>query len=203
MADGPQDSSPEHSSRRTRVVVIGSESTGKTTLAGELATHYGAPLAGEFVRRYADAKHAPLEAADVEPIARGQLAAEDDISGRADGSDSELVILDTDLNSTVVYARHYYGTCPAWIEEAARVRRGDLYLLLDIDVPWIADPQRDRGDRRPEMHALFHARLSEIGARHAVIRGSWAQRFALATTAIDDLIRQRSASATHRPRRPD
>ena len=48
------------------------------------------------------------------------------------------MLLDTDLVSTVVYSRHYYGDCPAWIEAAAVRRLADLYLLHDIDVPWTA-----------------------------------------------------------------
>jgi HTH-type transcriptional repressor of NAD biosynthesis genes len=201
MADGPG-AAAQHLSRRIRVVVIGSESTGKTTLAERLAAHYGVPLAPEFVRRYAKAKHSPLESGDVEPIARGQLVVEDETAASAARLGSGLVILDTDLNSTVVYARHYYDACPMWIDEAARVRPADLYLILDIDVPWVADPQRDRGSRRPEMHRLFQERLAEIGAHHVVISGSWDERFARATAAIDDLLRQRDAG-TLRQRRPD
>jgi len=201
MPDGPAAVAPERAPRRTRVVIIGSESTGKTTLAERLAAHYAAPLASEFVRRYANAKRAPLDASDVEPIARGQLAVEDEAVAVAGSHDCRLVIFDTDLNSTVVYARHYYGACPAWIDEAARARRADLYLLLDIDVPWIADPQRDRGSRRPEMHALFRNRLAEISARRLEISGGWDERFAQAIAAIDEL-RERSDVAAH-PRRRD
>ena len=184
-----------------RVVVIGSESTGKTVLAEQLAAHYHAPLAAEFVRRYAQAKGAALDASDVEQIARGQITLEDEATARAGRSDSRLVIFDTDLNSTVVYARHYYGDCPAWIDEAARLRRADLYLILDIDVPWVADSQRDREGRRPEMHQLFQRRLEEIAARYVEVSGSWANRFACATSAIDALLGGRDRDPLHR--RPD
>jgi NadR type nicotinamide-nucleotide adenylyltransferase len=197
MASGGQTASDPRSSR-ARVVVIGSESTGKTVLAEQLAAHYQAPLAPEFVRRHAQAKGAPLEASDVEQIARGQLALEDAAAASAARSDSPLVILDTDLNSTVVYARHYYEFCPAWIDEAARSRRADLYLILDIDVPWVADPQRDRERRRPEMHRLFLDRLEEIAARYVEVNGSWDDRFAHATSAIDALLRERDRDRLHR-----
>ena len=96
-----------------------------------------------------------------------------------------MVILDTDLFSTFIYACHYYGSCPEWIERAARERRGDLYLLLDVDAPWTPDPQRDRGERREEMHALFRDALEAAGARVVVIRGGWEERRLRAIEAID------------------
>ena len=124
-------------SRPLVVVVTGSESTGKTTLASDLARHFRTAWVPEYARTYLSEKTAatglPLDATDVEPIARGQMSAEDRGAAEARG----LLVLDTDLVSTIVYARHYYRSCPPWIEQAARDRRADLYLLCDIDVPWI------------------------------------------------------------------
>ncbi len=115
-----------------RVVVTGSECTGKTTLAMELAEHYGTVWVPEFVRQFVEAKGSAPEYADVEAIARGQIALEDRMTAKA----AEVLIQDTDLLSTVVYSQHYYGDCPRWIEEELRARAGDLYLLACIDVPW-------------------------------------------------------------------
>lgn len=163
-----------------RVVVTGSECTGKTSLARTLAERLDAPWAPEFARAHLDAKGAPLDAADVEPIARGQVAGED----AAEAAARELLVLDTDLLSTAVYARHYYGSCPAWIEEAARARRGDLYLLCAPDLPWVADGQRDRGGLREEMHRLFARALERLGAPVAVVSGEGAAREEAAVRAV-------------------
>lgn len=150
------------------IVVTGSECTGKTTMAEQLAAQFEAPWSAEFAREYVDRKDAPLDASDVEPIARGQIAAED----AALAAGARIVVKDTDLISTVVYARHYYGSCPAWIERAARERLGDVYLLLHPDVPWVADGlKRDRPAARAEMHGLFAAALAEFGARVVDVAG--------------------------------
>lgn len=170
--------------RPLTVVLTGSESTGKTRLAEGLAARYAAPWSPEFAREYLERKRAPLVAADVEPIARGQIAGEDAAAARA----GRLLLKDTDLVSTVVYARHYYGACPAWIAEAARQRRGDLYLLHHPDVPWIDDGVHDRPDRREEIHGLFVAALDAFGLRRVDVRGPWDQRRALAAAAIDALL---------------
>jgi len=171
-----------------RVVVTGSECTGKTTLAGDLARQFGTVCVAEYAREYLDRKVAttglPLDERDVEPIARGQIAAEDRGAATAKG----LLVLDTDLVSTTVYARHYYGSCPAWIDQAARERRGDLYLLCDIDVPWVPDEARDRPHERAHMHGLFVNALKTLGARYITVRGSWAERRAAAIAATTALL---------------
>ncbi|MFN7986724.1 MAG: ATP-binding protein [Thermoanaerobaculia bacterium] len=175
--------------RPFRVVVIGSECTGKTTLARSLAARFSAPWVGEFCRGYQDAKGTPLDAADVEPIARGQVAEAD----AAEAGAGELLVLDTDLVSTAVYARHYYGSCPAWIEEACRARRADLYLLCAPDLPWEADGQRDRGDRREEMHRLFAGALAGLDAPIRVVSGTGAAREDAAAAAVEEALGARRA----------
>lgn len=169
-------------------VVTGSECTGKTTLAAWLADHYGTAWSAEFVRAYLDAKGGTLDASDVEPIALGQVGSEDAAARRA----NRLLIKDTDLVSTVVYARHYYGGCPPWVERAARERLADVYLLLHPDVPWVPDAQRDRPHLRDEMHASFRDGLQGFGARVVEVRGSWSARAALARAAIDALLGPRT-----------
>lgn len=168
-----------------RVVLTGSECTGKTTLARELAERYGATWLPEQARTYVDIVARPLTRDDVEPIARGQIAAEDALAS----SDRSLLIQDTDLVSTVVYSRHYYGDCPAWIVTAALARLADLYLLLHPDVPWLADGlQRDRSEARVEIHASFETTLRSFGARVVDVRGSWEERRAIALAATETLL---------------
>lgn len=175
-----------------RVVITGSECTGKTTLAARIATHFGVQYVPEFVRRYAEQKGAPVEAMDHWPIAHGQVAEQDAALARAVAASHPLLVLDTDLLSHVTYCHHYTGGCDAGIEQLARARVADHYLLLDIDVPWVPDGIRDRGDRRDEVHALFIETLERFGAPHTLVRGSWDERFT-ATLHIINAVLGRSS----------
>jgi NadR type nicotinamide-nucleotide adenylyltransferase len=170
-----------------KIVLTGSESSGKTELARHLAEHFQAPVSVEFVREFAAARDGKLTFEDHGPIARGQMAAEDAAMARA----TDLVFLDTDLISTVVYSEHYFGRSPEWIEREARARAGHLYLLLKPDIPWVADEVRDRGERRQEMHALFRQRLQDFGLRFVEIGGQRDERFEDALRAINDFRRER------------
>lgn len=167
-----------------RVVVTGSECTGKTTLSEALAEHYGTLCVPEFVRSFVEEKGRAPEYQDVEAIARGQIALEDETVSKASG----LLIQDTDLLSTVVYSRHYFRDCPEWIEIELHSRAGNLYLLAGIDVPWEPDgDQRDRGDEREQVQELFRSALVEQGFPFVEITGAHESRLAIAIAAIDEL----------------
>jgi NadR type nicotinamide-nucleotide adenylyltransferase len=158
----------------TRICLTGPESTGKSRLAGRLAGELGTLCVPEFARDYAEKRGNRLGPEDVEPIARGQIVQEDEAADRATG----VLVLDTDLISTVVYARHYYGSCPSWIEESASQRRADLYLLLDTDLTWYPDPARDSGgDVREDLFDAFRAALDEFETRWEIVSGAWDERW--------------------------
>jgi NadR type nicotinamide-nucleotide adenylyltransferase len=171
-----------------RVCLTGPESTGKSELAARAERELGATWVREYARTYAE-RHPDLTADDVEPIARGQIAGEDAARG-------DLIVLDTDLISTVVYARYYYGACPSWIEEEARRRRADLYLLLDTDVAWKPDPARDAGgEAREDLFDAFRAALDEFDTRWEIVSGDWDERWTR--------VRAHLAPRAHcRPRQP-
>lgn len=165
-----------------RVVITGSECTGKTTLARAIARHLDSPWVAEPARTYAEARGGVLSAADVEPIARATVALHDDAIAMAPAN----LVFDTDLVSTVVYARAYYGQCPAWIVGAAALRRGDLYLLCEPDLAWVPDGVRDRPDARERatMHQAFVAALGELGIPFVAVHGDGPSRTESALAAV-------------------
>lgn len=176
--------------RLERIVVTGVESTGKSTLALQLAEALGGERVREYARRYAAEVKRPLTAADVEAIALGQIEAEDEalaccVTRDADADDApRVLVLDTDLVSTTVYAEHYYGTSPEWVLRSARERLAGLYLLCTVDLPWEPDGVRDQPHTRVQLHERLAARLQELGATVMPVWGRGEERLARALAAV-------------------
>lgn len=167
-----------------RVVLIGPECSGKTTLAAFLAARFDAPWTPEAARRFAETTTTPLSVHTVGPIAELSMALEDE----ALATSPALLIRDTDLVSTVVYSYHYYGVCEPWIEAEAMRRRADLYLLCAPDLPWTPDGIRDRPDAREALHAVFAERLAMMRATVVPISGMGSARSAAAEQALRTLL---------------
>ena len=173
-----------------RICVTGPECSGKTTMAERLARVLGTEWVPEAARLYAERTPRALTDADVSPIAREHIALADAAAARAGSAGTDLIVLDTDLVSTLVYSRHYYGDAPAWIEPEARARLADLYLLCDVDIPWVADGIRDQPDNRGGMFERFRAELERLGACIVVIRGAGDERCVIADGAVGARIRR-------------
>jgi NadR type nicotinamide-nucleotide adenylyltransferase len=169
-----------------KVVVIGPESTGKSTLSEKLAAHFNTVWTPEYAREYIDQLQRPYEESDLLEIAAGQVALEQHMARQA----SNVLICDTDLYVIKVWSEHKYGRCdPRILQQIAR-QQCDLYLLTYIDLPWEEDPQREYPD--PEMRHYFYDIYREIvsnsGAEWKDIRGGYEEREALAIAAVQDLL---------------
>jgi NadR type nicotinamide-nucleotide adenylyltransferase len=175
-----------------RVAIVGTESTGKTTLAAALARRWRTEWVPEFARAYLEERGPVTQPdgsteictlADIEPIARGHIAAEDRLAPWA----NRVLFSDTDLSVTEIWSREYFGSCPEWVSRASREPRYALTLLTGTDIPYEADWQRDRPHMREEMHARFRAALEERGRRYVEVRGSPEARLARADAAIEEV----------------
>lgn len=166
-----------------RIVLTGAECTGKTTLAAALSGYYGEPWTAEFVRQYVDGLNRELHPDDVEPIARGQLALEDGELHRA----KRLILHDTNLLSTILYANHYYGTQLDWLNECFLRRHYTLYLLCAPEgIPWQPDPgQRDGPAVRATLHETFKESLQRLNLPFCELKGTADLRFGQAILEID------------------
>ncbi|MFE9932699.1 AAA family ATPase [Streptomyces sp. NPDC005533] len=190
-----------------RVVVLGAESTGTTTLSRALADHYrrrGGVWAktgwvAEYGRAYSEQKLAQARAADPAAswadvsftseefpvIARRQDADEE----RAARLGSPVLFCDTDSFATGIWHERYLGGRNPEVERIAARRRRDLYLLTDhADVPFEDDGLRDGPQLRPWMTERFRAELERTGRRFLVVRGDRAARLDTAVRAVDELL---------------
>lgn len=167
-----------------RIVVFGPESTGKTTLARRLAEHYNTVWVPEWARGHLDPQGGKCEARDIARIALGQAASEDTLARQA----NRVLICDTDTLTTTIWSEVYFHGVEPWIAELARIRRHDLYLLCDIDVPWVDDEQRDMPHRREEFFNRCKNALESHDRPYIRISGDWEIRFRTAVAAIDRLL---------------
>jgi HTH-type transcriptional repressor of NAD biosynthesis genes len=169
------------------VVVFGPESTGKTTLARELAEHYATAWVPEYLREYLDVKGATCTPDDLPFVVAGQR----ERVACAMALARRVLISDTDPLMTLVYSRWYYGAVPQWLDHAVASSAPDHYLLLDVDVAWVPDGQRDEPTRRQQMLGACVEALEERRRPYTWIRGDWGARRRLAIDAIDALLRAR------------
>ncbi|MFD1470075.1 AAA family ATPase [Hymenobacter caeli] len=170
-----------------RIALTGPESTGKSTLCQQLAAHYHAPCAPEYARAYLAGRRPPYALADLEAIARGQLAAE----AQAAAATGRVVFCDTDLLVIKIWAEHAFGRCPDWIARRVAQQRYDLVLLMGVDMPWEPDPLREHPEPhlRQHFYRLYQRELAGGAANFAEIWGAPAQRFATARRLVDALLR--------------
>lgn len=172
-----------------KVVIYGPESTGKTTLAQQLADHYDTQWVPEYAREYLqdkwDREQKTCEPEDLLPIAEGQMLLENTLSRKAD----KILICDTDLLETKVYSEAYYlGSCDPILDKYARLNQYDLYLLTDIDVPWEKDDLRDKPRERERMFNYFKAALEENNREFVILSGDKPTRLKTAISYIDKLL---------------
>ena len=173
-----------------RVCLVGAESTGKTTLAAALAEHYATVWVPEYGREYSERKLAEeggydFRSEEFAHIAARQRELEEDAARRA----NKVLICDTDAFATSVWHRRYMGERSAEVEQiAAHGRRPDLYLLTDVNTPFVQDGTRDGESVREWMHETFVAELTTQRRPFRHLSGSYAERFAQAVEYVDELL---------------
>lgn len=169
-----------------KIVLFGPESTGKTTLAKQLAQHYNSTWVPEYMRSYFEkkwqGKPGKSSVDDLLPIAKGQMELENRQTLKA----HQFLFCDTDLLELKVYAERYFnGFCPPEIEHYAYKNRYDFYFLTYIDTPWEADLLRDKPYEREEMFAAFEHALKKAKRPYKILKGNQQQRLQNAIEVID------------------
>ncbi len=167
-----------------KVVIIGPESTGKSTLASSLAKHYNTVWVPEYARQYLDRLNREYEEKDLLEIAKGQLAGE--ISKEKEAND--ILFCDTNLLVLKVWGEFKFGFCYPEILKHIEKRKYDLYLLTYVDVPWESDPQREHPNLRDFFYNVYKKELTERNCAFVEIKGEFYERKKAAIEAIDTLV---------------
>ena len=169
-----------------RVVIVGAESTGKTTLAMALAEHYQTTWVPEFGRLYTEARRPRGElwrSHEFTFIASEQARMEDALATIA----NRVLICDTDPFATAIWHERYLGAPSADVQAVAASRTYDLYILTDVDTPFVPDDIRDGESIREWMHKRFADELARMATPMLLVSGGHERRLAAAITRIDAL----------------
>jgi HTH-type transcriptional regulator, transcriptional repressor of NAD biosynthesis genes len=171
----------------TRIVIIGAESTGKTTLATALAEHYRTAWVPEFGRLYTEARRYLGErwrSDEFTYIAAEQARMEDALAVIA----NRVLICDTDPFATAIWHERYLGAPSAEVQAVASGRTYDLYILTDVDTPFVPDDIRDGESIRQWMHDRFVNELSRMQTPMLLVSGPHERRLAEAVKRIDGIL---------------
>ncbi len=176
-----------------RVVLIGAESTGKTTLAQLLARHFETEWVAEFGREHWEQKVAGLSMADPLPawtpeefvhIAREQQSRENALAGIA----NKVLFCDTNAFATGTWFERYYHARHPEVDAIGASDKVDLYLITAPDVPFVQDGFRDGETIRGWMHARFVEQLAAGSTPTCLLRGSYSERLSTAIEAVERLL---------------
>ncbi|MDH5474418.1 MAG: ATP-binding protein [Cyclobacteriaceae bacterium] len=168
-----------------KIVVIGPESTGKSTLSSTLAKHYATTWVQEHARTYIDELNRSYKEHDLIEIAKEQLQLEDNAIKKT----NKLLICDTNLITIQIWSEYKYGRCAPEIIDSINSRKYDLYLITNVDIPWADDPQREHPHLREFFFDLYKNTIKKTGVPYIEISGEdFNDRLITAINAIDKII---------------
>lgn len=161
-----------HSESVQRIMITGPESTGKSTLAQQLAQHFKTNYVPEYARQYIDELNRVDTYEDILHIAQEQMRLEDKWAETA----NQCLFCDTGLLVTKVWCEYVYGKCHQWIIEELQKRQYACYFLMNMDIPWVADEQRQNPHDRKELFDIYERALKEMQVDYKVISGTFEER---------------------------
>lgn len=170
-----------------KIAIVGPESTGKSTITQQLAKHYQTLWVAEYARYYCAALTGPCTLQDEINMFHGQVALEESVLSMAE---KDFIFCDTTFVTVKIWSDEMLGATPQLVLDALPLKPYDLYLLMDIDLPWQEDPLRDFPHMREHFMAIWHKELKALNANYVVI-GGIETRFDNAVAAVDSFLSEK------------
>lgn len=165
-----------------KIVVLGPESTGKSTLCEQLAKHYNTCYVPEYARTYFDEHDINnYTIDDLDVIARQQLADEKTYAQKASG----FLFCDTSLITIKIWSAHMFNKVSRFVAGNIKPSDYDLYLVCNNDIAWIEDAQRRNENLREHLLTWNEHELQKLNVDYTIISGTGDERLQYAIEAID------------------
>jgi NadR type nicotinamide-nucleotide adenylyltransferase len=171
-----------------KIAVVGPESTGKSAMSAYLAKHYQTVWVPEYAREYCEKLTGDCTWQDEINMYHGQLALERELLPQA----NRILICDTTFITIKIWSDEMFGQAPAEVLEELPKHTYNLYLLLNIDLPWQVDPLRNFPTMREHFMAVWHQELQALQANYVVISGQGQPRYDAAVEAVDNFLKNNS-----------
>ena len=182
-----------------KVVILGPESTGKSTLCTQLAHHFQTTWVPEYARQYLLEHGMDYTYDDLLTIAKGQIALEEKYEFAARNSKPEtgdaaaprsLLFIDTDMYVMKVWCEFVFNNCHRFILDQIVERKYDLYLLCNIDLPWTRDELREYPDlaTRQTLYYIYKDIMINQSVPWVDISGSYDERLQKAVAAVNNFL---------------
>ena len=167
-----------------RIVLTGPESTGKTFMSEKLASYYNTVWVKEYGRDYFALKNGKLILEDIQHIANGQIKLEEE----AMSENPKLLFCDTDLIVTQIWSEIYFKECPQKVIAQSYERKYDLYLLMNIDIPWHDDGTREFPHLREWHFNRIEEELKKRKLNYVIVSGNFEKRFTFIKEHLSTLL---------------
>ena len=167
-----------------KIVLTGSESTGKSTISNQLAKHYQTNFVEEYARKLFEKNSGNLTYEDINTIVSGQLF-EEELAAQVC---NKILFCDTDAIATIVWSEIYFNKCPQWIIDLTYQQDYTLHILMDIDIPWVEDNTREFPHLRKIHFNKIKAELDRRNLPYYIIKGDQDERLQNAINIIDSFL---------------
>lgn len=169
-----------------KIAVVGPESTGKSTMANFLAKELNTLCVPEYARYYCKNLNNQYTLQDETNMFYGQIALEDAIIAQAKG---DILICDTTILTVKIWSDHLFQQTPQEVLDEIKSRHYDLYLLMDIDLPWEDDPLRDFPGQREHFMTVWKEELTAINANYKIVSGLGEERLKNGLKATEEALK--------------